>query len=337
MKDDAVVFGRFRLVVAEGLLEQYGAGLVKPGVRALYTGHALCGGRDNALGTALAVEGGAFAKGVKVTGELGDLRNKLKQVEAALHEAERRNLDAQMQLAHANRIATMGQLAASIVHEVNQPIGATLLNAETALRRLAASPPNLDGARRSIDRIITDGKRVTDIIGIIRDLAKKAPARKEDLEINEAISDTMRLTQAAVSDLGVLVRMQLSEGLPSILGDRVQLQQVILNLIMNAIEAMSEVREGARELLISTSCEVEFGPLLVTVSDLGPGLPKADAERIFDPFYTTKANGLGMGLSICRSIVEGHGGRLWATPNEPCGAVFRVTLPVGKKALENAE
>jgi signal transduction histidine kinase len=149
------------------------------------------------------------------------------------------------------------------------------------------------------------------------------------LEINEAILEIMRLTRVATSEHSVLVKMQLSEGLPHILGDSVQLQQVILNLIMNAVEAMSEVAEGSRELLISTS---NAGPdgVLVTVSDTGPGLPQAYPERLFEAFYTTKSNGLGMGLSICRSIVHNHGGRLWATPNEPHGAVFCMMLPVGE-------
>ena len=243
---------------------------------------------------------------------------------------------AEAELAHANRVATMGQLTASIAHEVNQPIAATLMNAETAARWLARQPPNLEGAKQSIDRIINDGKRAADIVSRIRDFSKKAPARKEDLEINETILEIMRLTHAAMSEHSVLAKMQLSEGLPPILGDRVQLQQVILNLIMNAIEAMSEVREGTRELLISTS-EVESGGVLVTVSDSGPGLPPANLARIFDAFYTTKASGLGMGLSICRSIVEAHGGRLSATPNEPHGAVFCVTLPVEEKSLEKPE
>ena len=243
---------------------------------------------------------------------------------------------AEAELAHANRIATMGQLSASIAHEVNQPIAATLMNAGTAARWLARQPPNLEGAKQSIDRIISDGKRAAEIVSRIRDFSKKTSSRKGDLEINEAILEIMILARAAMSEHGVLVKMQLSEGLPRIYGDRVQLQQVMLNLIMNAIEAMSEVKEGSRELLISTS-EVESGGVLVAVSDSGPGLPPASLARIFEAFYTTKSSGLGMGLSICRSIVEAHGGRLWATPNEPHGAVFCVTLPIGGKSLENSE
>jgi C4-dicarboxylate-specific signal transduction histidine kinase len=243
---------------------------------------------------------------------------------------------AESELAHANRVATMGQLTASIAHEVNQPIAALLTNAETAVRWLARQPPNSERVKPLIDRIISDGKRAADIVSRIRDFSKKAPARKGGLEINEAILEIVKLTRSAMSDHSVLVKMQLSEGLPPILGDRVQLQQVMLNLIMNAIEAMSEVREGSRELLISTS-EVESGGVFVAVSDSGPGLPLTNLARIFEAFYTTKSSGLGMGLSICRSIVEAHGGRLWATRNDPHGAVFCMMLPVGEKALENAE
>jgi PAS domain S-box-containing protein len=242
---------------------------------------------------------------------------------------------AESELAHANRVATMGQLTASIAHEVNQPIGATLMNAGAARRWLAAQSPNLEAARQAIDRIIDDGKRAGDILSRIRDFSKKA-GQKEEVEINEAILEIMRLTRAAVSDHGVVVKTQLSKGLPRILGDRVQLQQVILNLIMNAIEAMGEVSEGSRELLVSTS-QAESGVVLVAVSDTGPGLSQASVERVFEAFYTTKSSGLGMGLSICRSIVEAHGGRLWASPNQPRGAVFCMTLPIGKQSIESLE
>jgi PAS domain S-box-containing protein len=242
---------------------------------------------------------------------------------------------AEAELAHANRVATMGELAASLAHEVNQPIAATLMNAGTALRWLARQPPNLEEATQAIDYIINDSKRAADIVSRIRDLAKKAPAQRENLEINEAILEIMRLTRAAMSEHCVSVKMQLSDGLPHILGDRVQLQQVILNLIMNAIEAMSEVRERSRELTITTSAESDG--VLIAVSDSGPGLPQSNPERLFDAFYTTKASGLGMGLSICRSIVEGHGGMLWATPNEPYGATFRMMLPIGETSPEGPE
>jgi C4-dicarboxylate-specific signal transduction histidine kinase len=228
----------------------------------------------------------------------------------------------------------MGQLAASIAHEVNQPIGATLVNAGTALRWLRASPPNLDDARQSIDRIITDGKRATDIVSRIRDLAKKAPVQREGLEVNEVVLEVIGLARSEMSSNGVLVQTRLTDGLPRIWADRVQLQQVILNLIVNAVEAMSDATDGSRELSISTS-RAEAEGVLVTVSDSGPGLPPANPERVFEAFYTTKASGLGMGLSICRSIIEAHGGRLRALSNQPRGAAFRITLPAGDDSLEN--
>jgi PAS domain S-box-containing protein len=236
---------------------------------------------------------------------------------------------AEAELLHANRVATMGQLAASIAHEVNQPIAALLTNAETAERWLARQPPNLEKAKPLIGRVIRDGRRAADVLSRIRDFSKKAPAQRGNLEINEAVLEVIGLTHAAMSEHSVLMKMQLSERLPLIWGDRVQLQQVILNLIMNAIEAMSEVGERSRKLLISTGV-AESGSVLVAVSDSGPGLPSENLSNIFEAFYTTKANGLGMGLSICRSIVEAHGGRLWATPNEPHGAVFRMMLPIGE-------
>jgi PAS domain S-box-containing protein len=257
-----------------------------------------------------------------------------KEAEAALREAERRNLDAQLQLAHANRITTMGQLAASIAHEVNQPIGATLVNAGTALRWLRASPPNLDDASKSIDRIIADSKRAIDIVGRIRDLAKKAPVHREALEINDVVLEVIGLARSEMMSHGVLAQTRLTDGLPRIWADRVQLQQVILNLIVNAVEAMSGATDGPRELSINTG-SAETEGVLIAVSDSGPGLPHANPDRVFEAFYTTKANGLGMGLSICRSIIEAHGGELRASPNQPRGAVFRISLPARDDSLEN--
>jgi PAS domain S-box-containing protein len=239
---------------------------------------------------------------------------------------ERRRVEAE--LAHANRVATMGELTASIAHEVNQPLAALLTNAGTAARWLARQPPDLTKAGQSLERTISDGRRAADILSRIRDFSKKTPVKKAEFEINGAILEILTLARAAVSQHGVSVKMQLSEGLPLILGDRVQLQQVILNLIMNAIEAMSEVGEGSRDLSISTVRATSDG-VLVAIGDSGPGLPQANPERIFNAFFTTKPSGLGMGLSICRSIVEAHGGRLWAAPNQPHGAVFCMTLPIG--------
>jgi PAS domain S-box-containing protein len=240
---------------------------------------------------------------------------------------------AEAELAHANRVATMGQLTATIAHEVNQPIAAALMNAGSAVRWLAHQPPNLQEARQALDQIISDGKRVADIVRRIREFSRKAPEQSGDFEINEAILEIVTLARASILEHHVLLRMQLLEGLPRILGDRIQLQQVVLNLVMNAIEAMSEVERGPRELLISTSGP-EVDGVLVAVSDSGPGLPQADLGRLFDAFYTTKISGLGMGLSICRSIIQNHGGRLWVEPVEPHGAVFQFTLPVSRDGTQ---
>jgi C4-dicarboxylate-specific signal transduction histidine kinase len=252
---------------------------------------------------------------------------KRKRAEAEALEGERRYREVQLELAHANRVATMGQLTASIAHEVNQPIAAALSNAQAALRWLSAQPPNLQRAQQTLDFIIKDVTRAGDVIGRIRDLIKKAPPRKHDLQINDAILEIITLTRGELLSNLVSVQMQLADGLPLIQGDRVQLQQVILNLVVNAVEAMTGVSEGSRELLIRTD-KVESDDVLVAVRDSGPGLAAASSERLFEPFHTTKPSGLGMGLSICRSIVESHGGRLWATANVPQGAAFQFTLPV---------
>jgi PAS domain S-box-containing protein len=235
---------------------------------------------------------------------------------------------AEAELAHANRVATMGQLTATIAHEVNQPIAALVMNAGTAARWLDRQPPQLKEARPLLDDIIRDGKRAADIVRQIRDFSKKASARTRNLEINTIILEVMGITRAIILENAVLARTQLSERLPLILGDKVQLQQVIMNLVINSVEAMSEMPTGARELHIRSS-ELESGDVLVAVSDTGPGLPQASPERVFEAFYTTKSSGLGMGLSICRSIVEAHGGRLLAKPNEQLGATFSMILPTG--------
>jgi PAS domain S-box-containing protein len=248
-----------------------------------------------------------------------------KRAEAEARESDRRYREVQTELAHANRVATMGQLTASIAHEVKQPIGAAVANAEAALRWLNRRPPELEEVRASLEGIVETGHRAGNVVDRIRALIKKAPSRNDRLDINEAIREVLELTRGEAVKNGVSVQTDLADGLPLIAGDRVQLQQVILNLIMNAIEAMSGASDETRELLISTGM-AELGGVLVAVRDSGPGLAPATLERVFDAFYTTKSGGLGMGLSICRSIIEAHGGRLWASANVPRGATFEFTV-----------
>jgi C4-dicarboxylate-specific signal transduction histidine kinase len=230
-----------------------------------------------------------------------------------------------MELAHANRVATMGQLTASIAHEVNQPIAATVTNAQAALRWLDSRPPDLEETRQALARIVNSGIRAGNVLDRIRALIKKVPARTDRFDINDTILDVVALTRSELSSNRVSLQTQFAQGLPLVQGDRVQLQQVILNLIVNAIEAMSGVSE-ARELWISTEINASTGAL-VAVRDSGPGLDPASLEHLFDAFYTTKSSGMGMGLSICRSIIEAHGGRIWAEANVPQGAAFQFTLP----------
>jgi PAS domain S-box-containing protein len=248
-----------------------------------------------------------------------------KRVEAEARESERRYREAELELAHTNRITTMGQLTASIAHEVKQPIASATINAAAALRLLGAQPPNLEKAREAIGGIIEDSTRAGDVIDRIRAFIKKVPPRKDRFDINEAIREVIVLTRAEAAKSGVFVQTKLADHLPLIEGDRVQLQQVMLNLIVNAIEAMSGVADVQRELLVSTE-QVESGRVLVAVTDTGPGLDPANLERLFDAFYTTKPDGMGMGLAICRSIIEAHEGKLWASANESRGAVFQFTL-----------
>jgi len=235
--------------------------------------------------------------------------------------------EAQMELMHVNRVTTMGQLAASITHEINQPVAAAVNNASAALRWLGKEPPDLEQARQALNRIFANGNRASEVIGRIRALINKAPPSKDAVEINEAILEVIALTRGEVLKNDVSVQTQLAEDLPPIQGDRVQLQQVILNLIINAVEAMRCLSEGARELLIRTGKDASGG-VLVVVQDSGPGVSPESFDRLFDAFYTTKPSGMGMGLSICRSIIEAHDGRLWAVPHDGPGATFQFTLPI---------
>jgi signal transduction histidine kinase len=238
---------------------------------------------------------------------------------------------AQAELAHVNRVTTMGHLTGSIAHEVNQPVAAMVTQADAALRWLGAQPPDLAEAREALGSIIVQGNRAGDIIRRIRTLIiKKVPTRNDRFDINEAISEVIALTRSEVLRNGVSLQTLLAKDLPLIQGDRVQLQQVILNLIVNAVQAMSGVSERSRELLIGSRKDASTG-VLVTVRDSGPGLDPESFDHLFDAFYTTKPGGMGMGLSICRSIIEAHGGKMWATANIPQGAIFQFTLPAHRE------
>jgi C4-dicarboxylate-specific signal transduction histidine kinase len=232
----------------------------------------------------------------------------------------------QSELAHANRVATMGQLTASIAHEIKQPIATARNNARAALNFLGRHPPDLSELEEALDCVVADADRAGDIIDQIESLVKKAPPRKEVVDLNAAIMEVTALTHSEALKTGVTVGTQLAAELPRIQCDRVQLLQVMLNLILNAIQSMSGVEDGNRELHIST-VSIEPEGVCVAVRDTGHGLRPESLPRLFEPFYTTKPDGMGMGLSICRSIIEAHGGRLWATKCEPRGALFQFTIP----------
>jgi PAS domain S-box-containing protein len=234
---------------------------------------------------------------------------------------------AQMELAHANRVTTMGQLTASIAHEVKQPIGATVTNAQAGLRFLGAEVVDTNELREILHDIVKDGNRAGEVISRISDLTKKTPPRRDNLEINGAIREVVEFTRGEAEKNRVSVHAELADSLPTVRGDRVELQQVILNLVMNGIEAMQSVEDRPRELVIR-SRQDEKQLVLVSVTDCGVGISAENADRLFNAFFTTKSSGMGMGLSICRSIMEAHSGRLWATANMPHGATFQFTLPV---------
>lgn len=247
-----------------------------------------------------------------------------KRAEAEARESEQRYREVQTELARANRLVTMGQLTASIAHEVNQPIAGAAASGHAALRWLERETPDLPAARRSIERVIRDSNRASDVIARIRELIRKAPPRRDRFDINEAIRDVIMLTRGETAKNAVSITTRLADALPLVEGDQVQLRQVILNLVINAIEAMSGA-EGPRELLIES--DRATGGILVAIRDSGPGFGAKDPETVFDAFYTTKPGGLGMGLAICRSLVQAHDGRLWVTANAPRGAAFQFTIP----------
>ncbi len=241
--------------------------------------------------------------------------------------AEEAFREAQIELAHVTRMSTLGEMSASIAHEINQPLGALVNNAGACLGWLDAE--NLEEARNSVALMMDDAQRVSDIITRIRALAKKAPPQKDSLDINQTIREVIALAQSEVQRNQIALQTQLSGDMPLVFADRIQLQQVMLNLMMNAIEAMTQV-SGPRELLISSAVD-DSKSVVVVVRDSGAGLDSKSLERLFEPFYTTKPQGMGMGLAICRSIIEAHGGRLWATTNRDRGASFHFSLPTGEE------
>jgi len=256
-----------------------------------------------------------------------------KRVEGAARDSERRYHEIQIEMAHANRIAVIGQLSASIVHEVTQPLSSIITNAYTALRMLARDPPNVNRASEMIRRMLRDAKRSSEVIRRLRTLFAKKDGPTELMDLNEATREVIALALSELQRSRIILRAEFADDLPPVLGDRVQLQQVILNLVGNAVEAMSASDDRPRQLLISTTRSDSSGDVLLAVQDSGSGIDPAQLERVFEAFYTTKPGGMGMGLSICRAIVEAHGGKIWATQRAPHGAIFQITLPTARKAI----
>jgi C4-dicarboxylate-specific signal transduction histidine kinase len=236
---------------------------------------------------------------------------------------ERQLRQVQMELAHATRVVAMGHLTGSLAHELKQPLCAVAANAEASSRWLIREPPQIEKAKQSVERIIKDVDRASAVIDRVQSLVKKAPPRADTIDVNDAILEVLTVVHGEL--VKNRIRAQLSDSLPRVRGDRVQLQQVMLNLVINAIQAMSGITDSIRELRISSESIKE--EVRVAVRDTGPGLSADNIEQLFEPFVTTKPNVMGMGLSICRTIVEEHGGRLWANENEPQGAMFQFALP----------
>ena len=235
-----------------------------------------------------------------------------------------------MELAHVARVTTLGELTASIAHEVNQPLAAIVTNGEVCMRWLDREVPDLAEVREALGDMISNGRRASEIIHRLRALSRKTETQKVALNINDAISEVIPLVQQEALGHRVSLRLDLAPTLPAVLGDRVQLQQVIINLMVNGIEAMATVTDRSPELVVRSQLD-DSGQVLVAVEDSGVGIDPENAERLFNAFFTTKPSGMGMGLSICRSIIENHGGRLWVSPRTPHGTNFRFTIPIRPK------
>ena len=250
----------------------------------------------------------------------------LREANETLRERGETLQKVQTELAHVTRVMTVGELTASIAHEVNQPLAAIVTNGNACLRWLGGVKPNFLEARQAVERIIKDSYRASEVVSRIRTLVKKAPPRNDRVDLNEVILEVLALAQNQARRSRVELKHELADNLPAVNGDRVRLQQVILNLVVNGMESIATSRNSERELSISTSKD-ESNNLVVAVRESGHGLDAANLERVFDAFFTTKPEGMGMGLAISRTIIESHGGRLWATSNSPHGAVFQFTLP----------
>jgi PAS domain S-box-containing protein len=295
------------------------------------------GGNDWDFEYRLLTPGGTVKHVHTVAHPSRDASGQLEYVGAVMDVTNSRRADEELhqtraQLARVARVTTLGELSASIAHEVSQPLAGIVSSGNACLHWLDNQPPNITTARQSVVRIIRDAERAGQIVGRVRNLVKKTPPQKIWLHINETVEEIISLTNMEVSQNRILLKAHLSNGVPLIFADRVQLQQVILNLVVNAIEALGTVSDGPRELLVCTE-DGKLDGLLLTVADTGPGLDPAKLDEIFDAFYTTKREGMGMGLAVSRSIIEAHGGRLFARPNEPRGAIFRFTLPSDRSKI----
>lgn len=261
------------------------------------------------------------------TAELASANDELRSEMNERRRAEDALQKAQAELAHVSRLMTLGELTASISHEVNQPIAAVVINGQVCQRLLALEPPRPDDVRATLERIVRDANRASEVVQRIRALAKRTEPQMVSLDMNEVIREAVLLVQREVLSHGVSLRTELSADLPDVLGDRVQLQQVVINLLINGVEAMASITDRPRELIIRAQ-QHERSQVLVAVLDCGIGIDSQTAEQLFSAFFTTKPSGMGMGLSISRSIIRAHGGRLWASPNPGHGAAFQFTVPV---------
>ncbi len=266
------------------------------------------------------------------TAELARANDELRGEMRERQRAEEALQKAQAELAHVTRVMTLGELMASIAHEVNQPLAAVVTNGQACLRWLALETPRLDEARAAVERVVRDGNRASEVIQRIRALAKKTEPQMVALDINDVIREAISLEQREMLSQRVSLRTELASALPPVLGDRVQLQQVVINLVMNAVEAMAPVTDRPRDILIRSQRD-DANEVLVAVRDSGLGIDSENADRLFNAFFTTKPSGMGMGLSISRSIIAAHGGRLWAAPNADHGATFQFSLPSNSQGV----